>query len=141
MSEVFNSNVFNKIEETQIETNKEPHNSFYHLLPELIKEAISKNIEIGLSKNGYTVYGFYGQGKIELIPLQNGDGFIYVENKKNKRIIKTFKDLVALNVYIWSVWRNKFAKKDHNPYIQMDKQWQSHILHFGFVEYMPKIII
>ena len=62
-------------------------------LPKLIEELLNKNIKVGLSKNGYLVYGFYGlndDGYAELLESKdNKDILVSYDNRKKEHVIQT----------------------------------------------------
>lgn len=102
-------------------------------LPKLIEELLNKNIKVGLSKNGYLVYGFYGlndDGYAELLESKdNKDILVSYDNRKKEHVIQTFEDLVRFNGLIWKVYKKQ---KEHRQDLLI---WLNYLVEYECIDF------
>jgi len=108
------------------------------LLPDIIQEAIDKNISVLLTGNGYKIFGFL---KIEHLDLFTDakTGELFYMDKKEKKSIASFDDLVLVNFLFWKGLAEKAKDKE---FVSPPKDWIEEYIRMGLAEkqiiYIPK---
>ncbi len=107
------------------------------VIPDLILEAMEKGIVVKISKEGYSIDGFYRSGTIDIEVGE--DGKLTAKSRRNRvDIINEYDDLVRLNYYWWFLSREK-----DREWLRPGKEWLEDFLRLDLVEreivYRPKV--
>lgn len=116
------------------------------ILPNLIDELINYDIDVRVTKDGYSVGGFYGLNndgfavlkeidftESELDQNQYENALIAIDNKNKSHLICNFDDLIKFHLLIW---KNYFKQKE---YMVLNSKWYSFVINSPYISITPNI--
>ena len=116
------------------------------ILPNLIDELINYDIDVRVTKDGYSVGGFYGLNndgfavlkeidftESELDQNQYENALIAIDNKNKSHLIGNFDDLIKFHLLIW---KNYFKQKE---YMVLNSKWYPFVINSPYISITPNI--
>ena len=116
------------------------------ILPNLIDELINYGIDVRVTKDGYSVGGFYGLNndgfavlkeidftESELDQNQYENALIAIDNKNKSHLISSFDDLIKFHLLIW---KNYFKQKE---YMVLNSKWYPFVINSPYISITPNI--
>ena len=116
------------------------------ILPVLVDELINHGFDVRVTKDGYTVGGFYGLNddgfavlkeidfaESELDKHQYENALIAIDNKNKSHLISNFDDLIKFHLVIW---KSYFKQKE---YMVLNSKWYPFVINSPYISITPNI--
>jgi hypothetical protein len=98
-------------------------------IPEFIEQLLEAGIEVGLTREGFTVDGFYKSGEVRIVPSTVEGSWICHQRYNKTDTVENLHDIVGINHHWWL-----HSKERSEFWEQPDLVWAPLLVKFGYIK-------